>query len=252
MENIDKIWNEYIAFKDAGAREKLILHYTPLVKYVAGRLNVHLCGQIEYEELVSYGIFGLIDAIDKFNLEKGVKFETYASFRIRGSIIDQIRKLDWVPRTLRKKNKELDAAQNELEAVLGREPTEGELAEKLGLSVEQVRELLKKSSVITLISLDEYLEANHERDFADSPDLTENPETNYEKQEVKAMLVEAINKLSDKEKKVVAFYYYESLTLKEISHIMGVSESRISQIHSKAISKLNAKLGKFKSILYIP
>lgn len=252
MENLDKIWQEYAALKDPALKDKLIIHYAPLVKFVAGRLSMHLCQHVEYEELTSYGIFGLIDAIDKFKYEKGVKFETYASLRIRGAIIDNIRKMDWVPRTLRKKNKELDLVYQELEALFGREPTEEELAEKLQISVDETRDLMKKSSVASLISLDDYLDANHESSFFDkNPDHAENPEVKYEKQEIKKMLAEAIDKLSEKEKKVISLYYYEELTLKEISRIMGVSESRISQIHSKAVMKLGSKLGKYKSLLYV-
>jgi len=252
VENLDKMWHEYAANKDAAIKEKLILHYAPLVKYVAGRLSIHLCQHVEYEELTSCGIFGLIDAIEKFKPEKGVKFETYASLRIRGAIIDNIRKMDWVPRTLRKKNRELDTVYHELEALYGREPTDTELAEKLDISVEETRELLKKSSVVALISLDEYLEVNHEHNFFDkNPDMADNPEVKLERQETKKMLAAAIDKLSEKEKKVITLYYYEDLTLKEISRIMGVSESRISQIHSKAILKLNTKLGKNKSMLYM-
>jgi RNA polymerase sigma factor for flagellar operon FliA len=253
VDNIDKIWQEYSVKKDIALRDKLILHYSPLVKYVAGRLSMHLNQHVEYDDLISYGIFGLIDAIDKFKYEKGVKFETYASLRIRGAIIDSIRKMDWVPRTLRKKNKELDVVYHELESELGRAPTDEELSVKLCITVEETRDLLKKSSVVSLISLDDYLDANHESNFFDkNPDNMENPETKYERTEVRQMLADAIDKLSEKEKKVVTLYYYEELTLKEISHIMGVSESRISQIHSKAVSKLSVKLGKFKSLLFLP
>lgn len=252
MENIDKIWQDYAKLKDPALKEKLIIHYAPLVKYVAGRMSMHLSQHVEYEELTSYGVFGLIDAIDKFKYEKGVKFETYASLRIRGAIIDSIRKMDWVPRTLRKKNKELDQVYQELEALYGREPSEDELAEKMQISVDETRDLMKKASVVSLISLDDYLEANHETNFFDkSSDRSETPELKYEKQEIKKMLSDAIDKLSEKEKKVITLYYYEELTLKEISRIMGVSESRISQIHSKAVMKLNVKLGKYKSLLYI-
>jgi RNA polymerase sigma factor for flagellar operon FliA len=160
--------------------------------------------------------------------------------------------MDWVPRTLRKKNRELDAVYQELEAEYGREPTPEEIADKLEISVDETRELLKKSSVSSLVSLDEYLEANHEHNFFDkNPDMSENPETKLQKQETKKMLAEAIDKLSDKEKNVVTLYYYEELTLKEISRIMGVSESRISQIHSKAVMKLGMKLGRYKSLLYL-
>lgn len=251
MENLDKVWRTYNKTKDPALKEKLILEYASIVKFVAGRLIVHIGQHVEYEDLISYGIFGLIDAIDKFDIDKGVKFETYASLRIRGSIIDSIRKLDWIPRTLRQKNKQLDVAYAELENRLGREPTDEELAKKLDLSVEETKELLKSTSLITLVSLDDFLDQNHEISFPNSNEnIAENPEIIYSKQETGEMLADAIDKLSDKEKKVITLYYYEDLTLKEISKIMNVSESRISQIHSKAVLRLQAKLGKYKSILF--
>ena len=251
MENTDNIWQVYSKTKDPNLKEELILEYAHLVKYVAARLNTHVGQHVEFEDLVGYGVFGLIDAIDKFDYEKGFKFETYASLRIRGAMIDGIRKLDWVPRTLRQKSKMLETAYKELEAELGREPEESEIAEKLNISIEETQNLIKKTSLVTLTSLDDYLEQNREINFSDSlSSKSDAPETKILKQELKQILVEAIEKLSDKEKKVVTLYYFEDLTLKEISHIMEVSESRISQIHSKAVFKLQNKLGKYKSILF--
>jgi RNA polymerase sigma factor for flagellar operon FliA len=252
MDNADKLWHSYRKTNALDLKEKLILRYAHLVKFVAGRLSIHIGQHVEYDDMLSYGIFGLIDAIDKFDCEKGVKFETYASLRIRGSIIDSIRKLDWVPRTLRQKNKQLDIAFSELENELGREPLETELAEKLNMSLEDTQDLIKKSSVVSLISLNDYLEQNHESAFTSATGAqTDGPDVAYEKYEVKQMLVDAIDKLSEKEKRVVTLYYFEDLTLKEISAVMGVSESRISQIHSKAVSRLKARLGKYKSILFM-
>ena len=246
---MENIWESYSKTKTPQLKEKLILEYAPLVKYVAGRLSVHVGQHVEYDDLISYGIFGLIDAIDKFDYMKGVKFETYAALRIRGAIIDSIRKMDWVPRTLRQRNKQLEQAFSELEYELGREPTEEELADKLNISLEETNDLLRKSSVVALISLDDYLEQNHEANFSNAEN-EDTPERQYEKQEVKEMLVDAIDKLSEKEKKVITLYYFEDLTLKEISSIMGVSESRISQIHSKAVLRLKSKLGRYKSLLF--
>ena len=244
-------WETYSKTKDPNLKQQLILEYATLVKFVAGRLSVHIGSHVDYDDLVSYGIFGLIDAIDKFDYEKGVKFETYASLRIRGAIIDNIRKLDWVPRTLRQKNKLLEKAYRDLEAELGREPTENELSEKLNMTLEQTQDLIKKASVISLISLDDYLDQNHEAEFAGpGASRKDSPEALYEKQEIKNMLKEAIDKLSEKERKVISLYYFEDLTLKEISKIMEVSESRISQIHSKAVLRLQAKLDKYKNILF--
>lgn len=249
MESMDSIWITYSKTKDEALREKLILEYAPIVKFVAGRLSMHIGQHVEYEDLVSYGIFGLIDAIDKFDYEKGVKFETYASLRIRGAIIDNIRKMDWVPRSLRQKNKQLEQIFSSLEFELGREPSDEDVAAKMNVSIVEAQELMKKSTVSSLISLDDYLEQNHEPDFVSNYNI-ETPEGSFEKKEAKKILMDAIAKLSEKEKKVITLYYFEELTLKEISTIMGVSESRISQIHSKAVFKLQTRLGKYKSVLF--
>jgi RNA polymerase sigma factor for flagellar operon FliA len=251
MENADKLWLAYSQSKNHANKEKLIIHYAPLVKFVAGRLAVHIGQHVEYDDLISYGIFGLIDALDKFDHEKGVKFETYASLRIRGSIIDNIRKMDWVPRTLRQKNKQIDQAYTALEETLGRAPTDRELADKLGLTIEETQEQIRKSSVLGLISLDDYLDQNYETPLNGlTSQPQDSPESHTEKKERRQMLANAINKLTEKERLVVSLYYFEDLTLKEISSIMKVSESRISQIHSKAIMKLQGKLGKHKSVLF--
>ncbi|MCL2707688.1 MAG: FliA/WhiG family RNA polymerase sigma factor [Defluviitaleaceae bacterium] len=245
------MWKAYGAHKSPEIKEKLILAYAPLVKYVAGRLVMHIGAHVDYDDLISYGIFGLIDAIDKFDPEKNVKFETYASLRIKGSIIDSIRKLDWVPRTLRQRNKQFEQAYAKLEEDFGREPTETELAEKLSLSLEETQELMRKSTVLSLISLDDYLEQNYETAFpANMVSPVDTPEAHMDKQELHQILTQTIEKLSEKEKKVVTLYYFEELTLKEISVIMGVSESRISQIHSKAMLRMQARLGRYKSLLF--
>ena len=250
-ENMDNIWKAYKLNKSPEIKEKIILQYAYLVKYVVGRMVMHIGQHVEYDDLVSYGIFGLIDAIDKFDASKNVKFETYASLRIKGSIIDNIRKNDWIPRTLRQRNKQYEAAFSQLEETLGRAPTEEELAKKLSLSIKETRELISKSSVISLVSLDDYLEQNYEQTFpVNLTSQAETPEEYVEKQEVHRILTETIDKLSEKEKKVVSLYYFEELTLKEISAIMEVSESRVSQIHSKAITRLAAKLGRFKYLLF--
>ena len=249
MSDIDKLWISYTKNRDSETKDKLILEYTHLIKYVAGKLIIHIGHHVEFDDLLSYGIFGLIDAIDKFDVKKGAKFETYASLRIKGAIIDSIRKLDWVPRTLRQKNKELDKLFSELEAELGREPTDEELAKKLDIPVSEVGNLLKNSSVASLISLDDYLDQNHEIKGIVN-DNNENPANIYEKEELHKLLTDSIDKLTEKEKRVITLYYFEDLTLKEISLIMGVSESRISQIHSKSVLRLQAKLGKYKSVLF--
>lgn len=250
--DFDEIWKEYHKSRDPGLKEQIILKYAYLVKYVAGRLSMHVGQYVDFEDLVSYGIFGLIDAIDKFNFARGVKFETYASLRIRGEIIDSIRKLDWVPRSLRQKSKQLEQAYTSMESELGRAPTESELAEKLNISISEIQDLIKKSSLNMVVSLDDFLDQDNEMPMINVVNSnSETPELLYEKQELKTILIDAINELNEKQRKVVSLYYFEELTLKEISLIMGVSESRVSQIHKISMEKLKAKLGKYKSILFL-
>ena len=251
-DNIESLWQTYKNTKEPAIKEKLILEYSPLVKVVAGRLSIHIGQYVEFEDLISYGIFGLIDAIDKFDFKKGAKFETYASLRIIGEIIDNIRKLDWVPRTLRQKSKQIDKTYSELESEYGREPTYEEIAEKLNISVDEVKDVLQKSVASSLISLDDYVDPNKDVTIADVVETkSDSPDLSYEKKELKETLINAINRLTEKERKVVTLYYFEELTLKEISSIMEVSESRVSQIHSKAVIKLQNKLGKYKDILFM-
>ncbi|MDR1440179.1 MAG: FliA/WhiG family RNA polymerase sigma factor [Clostridiales bacterium] len=240
-----QLWKQYAQTKDPAVRETLITENAYLIKYVAGRLNIYFTANLEYDDIVSFGVFGLIDAIDKFDPGKGVKFETYASLRIRGAIIDNIRELDWVPRSLRQKGKDLERALMELEIELGRPPSDEETAAKMGLSMKGFNKLLDDASIATLISLDEAAEQNNELyDSQEFEDGSDSPAKQAEASELKELLASEIDKLSEKEKTVVSFYYYDELTLKEISEIMKVSESRISQLHTKAISKLRGKLAK--------
>ena len=234
----NELWEEYSQTKNPKIREKLILEYSGLVKIVAGRLGMYLGYTVEYDDLVGYGIFGLIDAIDKFELTKGVKFETYASLRIRGSILDQIRKMDWIPRTLRQKQKKLEQAMHDLEAEYGRAATSDELSEKLDMSEEELKGLVNQTQIASLVSLDEYLEQGNNKSCFESPEQV------VDRQELKRTLAEAIESLNENEQKVIAFYYYEELTLKEISKVLGVSESRVSQLHTKALKKMRDKIGK--------
>jgi len=238
-----QLWKQYAATKDPAIRETLIVENAYLIKYVAGRLNIYFSANLEYDDLVSFGVFGLIDAIDKFDPCKGVKFETYASLRIRGAIIDNIRELDWVPRSLRQKGKELEKVYSELEYELGRPPTDEEAAEKLGLTMREFTKFVSDASISTLISLEEAVEQNNEcQDDLSFEDISENPEKQAEYSELKELLSQEIEQLSEKEKTVISFYYFDELTLKEISEIMKVSESRISQLHTKAIAKLRSRL----------
>lgn len=244
------LWAEYKKTNSPEIKEELILKYAPLVKFVAGRIGIYFGGNVEYEDLVSYGIFGLIDAIDKFDLGKGVKFRTYASLRIRGAIIDSVRNLDWIPRSLRQKSKELEKLYAELENELGRSATDEDVAKKLGISTEEFGKMLTDINISSLVSLDEYFEQNY--DHGISPKDTSKdtqPEGFVEKNEIRSILGKSIDMLPEKEKMVITLYYYEELTLKEISVIMNVSESRISQLHTKAIMRLKGKLGRQHSVL---
>ena len=238
------LWTRYEKEKTPELREQLIVEYAGLVKVVAGRLGMYLGYMVEFDDLVGYGIFGLIDAIDKFELTKGVKFETYASLRIRGSILDQIRKMDWIPRTLRQKQKKLDQAMKDLEAKLGRQASNEELAEEIGVSMEELEGLMNQTQIANLVSLDEYLEQGSEvkAELGNAPRFDQ-PETVIERQEMKKLLAEAISMLTEKEQQVISFYYFEELTLKEISRVLEVSESRVSQLHTKALRKMKQKIG---------
>ncbi len=244
------LWKKYSEDKRPELRKKLILEYSHLVKYIAGRLRVYFGANVEYDDLVSYGIFGLIDAIDKFDINKGVKFETYASLRIRGAIIDSIRKMDWVPRSLRQKSKELEKLYSELERELGYPPSDREVAEKLGMSLDEFYKLLNEVNLSSVISLEEFLEQNYElgKDILTTA-REDKPENYVELIELKEVLADAIDKLPEKERTVISLYYFEELTLKEISAIMKVSESRISQLHTKAILRLRGKLTRHKALM---
>lgn len=247
-----KLWDDYMKNKDPELREKIILEYAPLVKTVAGRLSMYLGYNVEYEDLVSYGIFGLIDAIDKFDTLKEVKFETYASLRIRGSILDQIRKMDWIPRTIRQKQKRIDAIIKEIEMETGKNATDEEIAEKLGISTDEYDEWQSQMKITGLVSLNEYVEQGSDvaQDLNQrTTSRFEGPEENIEKQELTQVLQEALELLTEKECKVITLYYYEELTLKEISNILEVSESRISQLHTKALQKMRGKMGNYMGVL---
>lgn len=248
----NKLWEEYEKTKSPELKEQIINKYANLVKIVAGRMNIYTNHQIEYEDLISYGIFGLIDAIEKFDYKKGYKFETYASLRIRGEIIDNIRKLDWIPRSLRQKTKIIEDAIEKFQLVNNRQPSEQELAEILDMPLEQITDYLKNYSLYNLISLDAYLEQTHEKPVDSLIENEKNlPENAYQEKENKQILIDAINSLSEKQQQVITLYYYEELTLKEISKILGVSESRVSQIHSNCMKILKNKLGKDYNLLYM-
>ena len=242
------LWREYKTTKEERLRERLILHYSPLVKYVAGRVGVGLPPNIEQSDLVSYGIFGLIDAIEKFDLERAIKFETYAISRIKGAIIDELRSIDWIPRSVRFKAREVEKAYASLEARLHRSPTESEVAGELGIALEDLHTIFSQVSFVNVVALDELLTAGGEKgdklSLVDTLEDTkaEDPVAAFETEETKHLLAKAINTLPEREKIVVTLYYYEGLTLAEIGQVLGVTESRICQMHTKAVLQLRGKL----------
>jgi RNA polymerase sigma factor for flagellar operon FliA len=241
-------WDEYKGNDSSKARDQLILHYSPLVKYVAGRVAVGLPSNIEQADLISYGIFGLIDAIDKFDRTRNIKFETYAISRIRGAIIDELRAIDWVPRSVRFKAREVEKAYAALENKLKRPPSDAEIAAEMGISVEDLNHVYTQLSTVSLIALDELMSVDGDK--GDKVSLLETledtkvagPMEAFESEEMKEILLDAINKLPEREKRVVTFYYFVGLTLAEIGKVLGVTESRICQIHTKAVLALRAKI----------
>ncbi|MCI6552436.1 MAG: FliA/WhiG family RNA polymerase sigma factor [Lachnospiraceae bacterium] len=245
-----KLWEEYTKAKSPEIREKLILEYAPLVRLVAGRLSMYLGYNVEYDDLVGYGIFGLIDAIDKFDSMKAVKFETYASLRIRGAILDQIRKMDWIPRTIRQRQKRIDAAIKRIEAEHGRAATDEEIASVLGISEEEFGEWQSQMKITNIVSLNEFMEQGSEVPAENNKSTHfDSPEEVLEKEELKQMLQDAMGLLTEKERRVIELYYYEDLTLKEISNILEVSESRISQLHTRGLQKMKSKMGDYIGIM---
>lgn len=246
----EKLWGEYQKKPSPELREKLIMEYAPLVKVVAGRLSMYLGYNVEYEDLVSYGIFGLIDAIDKFDLGKDVKFETYASLRIRGSILDQIRKMDWIPRTVRQKQKKIEEAIKNVETRTGKNPSDEEIANELGIEAAELNDWQSQLKITNVVSLNEFVEQGGEpvMDARNNSHFVQ-PEDSIQEDELKKVLRETMDLLTEKERKVILFYYYEELTLKEISSILEVSESRVSQLHTKALLKMRKKMGNYMGIL---
>lgn len=246
----DKLWNEYRKKPTQEIREQLILNYAQLVKLVAGRLSMYLGHNVEFDDLVSYGIFGLIDAIDKFDMEKNVKFETYASLRIRGAILDQIRKMDWIPRTVRQRQRKIDEAIKQVEMRTGKAATDEEIAMELGISDDELTGWQSQLKVTNVVSLNEFEEAGQEPVFeSGNRNRFAQPEEVVEEQELKQKLIEALDMLTEKERRVIELYYYEDLTLKEISLVLEVSESRVSQLHTKALLKMRKKMGAYMEIL---
>ncbi|WP_010260062.1 RNA polymerase sigma factor WhiG [Treponema primitia] len=243
----EAFWLEYRQKRDPKIREMFIKQYAPLVKYVAGKVAVGMPHNVEFDDLVGFGVFGLLDAIDKFDPEKNVKFKTYAVTRIRGAIFDELRSIDWVPRSVRQKTREVEEAIGSLEAQLGRTATDQEIANSMGLDENEFIKTMMKISGTTMLSLNDVWFSGDENDKVSIGDSIEspsslNPDVIVEKDEIRRVIVEAIEELPDKEKKILVLYYYEDLTLKEIGQVLEVTESRVSQLHTKAILRLRAKL----------
>jgi RNA polymerase sigma factor FliA len=246
-DELGRLWDEFKGSDSEAARERLILHYAPLVKYVASRVATGLPASVEQADLVSYGMFGLIDALQKFEPGRGNKFETYAIPRIKGAIIDELRAMDWVPRSVRFKAREIEKAHADLESMLKRQPTEAELAERLGISRAELHEVVSQISFVSVLALDELVSVGSDRGEQVSlidtlADKGLDPTHGVESQETRGLLAAAINSLSEREKIVVTLYYFEGLTLAEIGDILGVTESRVCQIHTKAVAGLRGQL----------
>lgn len=245
--DLSMLWDRFEATRDQSAREQLILNFSPLVKFVAGRVAVNLPNSVENADLISYGMFGLIDALEKYEPARGIKFETYAIARIRGAIIDELRALDWVPRSVRSRARDIERAIVALEGRLMRTPEDSEIADELGISLKDLQDTYTKLSYTSVVSFEDLWGTGTEAD--DRPDATsikderaENPVETFEAEEMKVILADAIERLSDRERTVIALYYYEGLSLKEIGRVLGVTESRVSQMHTKAVLRLRARL----------
>lgn len=242
-----KAQSAYAAQSSDAQREKQLMEYLPLVKYIAGRIAIGLPKSVELDDLINAGVVGLIEAHNNFDPSKGVKFESYASMRIRGAILDELRAIDWAPRSTRAKSREVERAISALENRLGRSPNEQEIAENLDMSLGELYKLLDDLSSTTLLSLDELTYGSDDDKQVPLVDTLQSPDrsdalTDLEREEMRNLLVESIGLLSDQERLVIALYYYEELTLKEIGQVMELSESRVSQIHTKSVLSLRAKL----------
>ena len=251
----EELWELYRKNQDPKIRDMFVKQYAPLVKYVAGKVAVGMPHNVDFDDLVGFGVFGLIDAINKYDPDKHVKFKTYAVTRIRGAIFDELRSIDWVPRSVRQKSREVEDTVHRLEASLGRSATDKEIAAELGMSESDFQKTMMKISGTSILSLNDVWYTSEENDSISIVDSIEspqslNPDTIVEKEEIKRVIVQAIDELPEKEKKVLVLYYYEDLTLKEIGKVLEVTESRISQLHTKAIIRLRSKLTNIKKGIF--
>lgn len=242
------LWQQYANQRDPASREQLILEYVPLVRYVIGRLAITLPPSLDSEDLYGYGIMGLIDAIERFDLQKGVKFETYAMTRIRGAIIDELRSQDWVPRSVRQRSKSLSEALTSLESKLGRPASDDELAQEMGITSRDLGQILAESTS-PFLSLDELVQLGDDGQkvaWVDNMvDAKPGPSAILEESEFKEQLVKAINSLPEREKTLLSLYYSDGLTLKEIGMVLSVSESRVCQLHTQAILRLRTYINRY-------
>ena len=241
------LWLEYRRTGDQAIRDRLILTYAPLVKYVAGRLGSGLPAHVDEGDLVSYGLLGLMGAIERYEPDRDVKFETYAIARIKGAIIDELRAMDWVPRSVRSRAREIERAIGELEAKLGTAPDDEQIAKKIGITVKELEDSLTDISRSSIAALDELWSVSGDGDQVSLLDTIEDttgphPADALDAAEMREALADAIARLPEREKLVVTLYYYEELTLREIGEVLGVTESRVSQLHTKAILRLKSRL----------
>lgn len=254
-EEEDALWVQFAKNKSPTLRDKIIRKYMPLVKYVAGKVSVGLPASMEFDDLVGFGQFGLLDAINKYDLSKKVKFKTYAVTRIRGAIFDEMRQLDWVPRSVRQKTREIEDTISELEAKLSRPATDAEIAKEMNITEEEYQHTVMKISGTSVLSLNDVWYSGDDSDHVSIGDSIEspqslNPDVQVERDEVRKVIIHAINELPEKEKMVIVLYYHEDLTFKEIGQVLDVSESRISQLHSNANLHLRAKLTNFRKGIF--
>ncbi|MER7013442.1 RNA polymerase sigma factor WhiG [Saccharopolyspora sp. NPDC000359] len=239
------LWQAFGERRDQELRDRLVLHYAPLVKYVAGRVGTGLPSHVEVSDLIQSGIFGLVDAIEKFEPERGLKFETYAMQRIRGAILDDLRAQDWVPRSVRSRARDVERALERLEAKLQRTATDAELAAELELSVDELRELLAQLQMTSVVALDDLIGAGPmQASLAETlpDDRAEDPVAALVDRDSRRQLAEAVERLSERDRVVVTLYYFENLTLAEIGKVLGVTESRVCQLHTRAVLRLRTKL----------
>lgn len=243
----EELWKEFKKTKSSALRDKFIKQYMPLVKYVAGKVSTGMPDSVEFDDLVGFGQFGLLDAINKFDPDKNVKFKTYAVTRIRGAIFDELRELDWVPRSVRQKSREIEDTIVDLEAKLGRTASDAEIAKAMGMTESEYQTTVMKVSGTSVLSLNDVWYSGDDSDHMSIGDSIEapnslNPDVIVEREEVRKVIIQAINELPKNEKMVIVLYYHEDLTFKEIGQVLNVSESRISQLHTKANLRLRAKL----------